>query len=184
MSSKCYAPERLSKFVQSPEYEDRVMGVLKDSCSRMFQSYTNFSTLPIKDTQPCDEKVESMRPMMKLLGDLARPCVAYREVEEVPVQERKNILAPPNTVKMDMIMNPPLDLVPSSPLPSTDCRQYCTNTALSQCTYYCSFAIYFCGLEPYTPTCLDYAFECFWNVPVCCDCAAYYGLCSCSVCGY
>lgn len=45
------------------------------------------------------------------------------------------------------------------------CGSQCTYTAISQCTYYCAFAIDYCYDFPYTSTCIKYATECFWDMP-------------------
>lgn len=184
-SSKCYAPERLSKLVQSADYMDRVMGVLMNSCNALFQhANISASLLPLKETLPCAEKIEVLRPSMRALGELARPCIPYRKLEEVPLEDRMNIIAPSSRpLSNELIMGTAeLELPPAAT--SGDCKSMCTSSALSTCTVQCSYAIYYCTYFPYTSTCLNYAYECFYDVPVCCDCAAYYGLCSCSTCGY
>ena len=182
-SSKCYAPERLSKLVQSPDYIDRVMGVLMNSCNALFQhANISVSVLPLKETLPCAEKVEVLRPSMRALGELARPCIPYRKLEEVPLEERMNIIAPSSRILSNELVMGTVEPPPAAT--SGDCKSLCTTSALSTCTYDCSFAIYYCSYYPYSYNCLQYAYECFYQVPVCCDCAAYYGLCSCSTCGY
>mmetsp|Transcript_25673 Transcript_25673/g.36814 ORF Transcript_25673/g.36814 Transcript_25673/m.36814 type:complete len:162 (-) Transcript_25673:236-721(-) len=161
------------------------MRIITNTCSKFLPEYANNSALPSKNTLPCDEKAESLRPMMKMLGDMTRSCVSYKDSSEVPLEERKNMLNPKfNEMRKDMVMNPVLDLIDTSKATSTDCTQYCTNQALSDCTWNCAWAISVCSMEPYSSTCISYAYSCFWDMPVCCDCAAYYDVCSCSVCGY